>query len=143
MELVIKHGDVHDPLYQECLELRYEVLRKPLGLEITDEEREADMDAVHVIAYVDGQVAGTVALCRERLRQMAVLERFQGRGIGAQLVRYLEAIAKERGQHALGLDARCSAIPFYEKLGYHCCSDMYEKIGILHRNMIKALYYGA
>ncbi|TAE32772.1 MAG: GNAT family N-acetyltransferase [Alphaproteobacteria bacterium] len=139
MDVVINHGDVHDPLYQECLAIRYEVLRKPLGLEIIDQEREADIDAVHVIAYVDGQVAGTVALYRERLRQMAVLDRFQGCGIGAQLVRYLETIAKERGQPELGLDARCSAIPFYEKLGYHCCSDIYEKIGILHRNMIKAL----
>jgi GNAT superfamily N-acetyltransferase len=106
---------------------------------IKPEEKEQDKQAVHMLATVDGKAAGTVSLLAGRLRQMAVLDGFQGLGLGAKLVIYLEKIASEMGLQEVGLDARFNAIGFYEKLGYECCSEVYEKIGIPHRKMKKVL----
>ena len=139
MEIEISHFGTENPLYQECLNIRYEILRKPLGMVIKPEEKESDKEATHIIAIADGKPAGTVSLIGNRLRQMAVLDGFQGLKIGAKLVSYLEKVAKERGIGEVILDARFTAIPFYEKLGYECCSDIYHKIGILHRDMRKAV----
>jgi GNAT superfamily N-acetyltransferase len=139
MEISISHFDVAHDLYQECLKIRYEVLRKPLGMEILPEDREKDLKTTHILCMVDGKPAGTVSLKGSVLRQMAVLDKFQGLGLGAKLVRYLENLAKERSIDEITLDARYSAIPFYEKLGYECCSDIYDKIGIQHRDMKKSL----
>jgi GNAT superfamily N-acetyltransferase len=139
MDIVIKHGSTENDIYQECLDIRYEVLRKPLNMIIKPEEKEQDKQAVHMLATVDGKAAGTVSLLAGRLRQMAVLDGFQGLGLGAKLVIYLEKIASEMGLQEVGLDARFNAIGFYEKLGYECCSEVYEKIGIPHRKMKKVL----
>ena len=139
MQIIIKHCEYTDPEYQDCLFIRYEVLRKPLGMEITQEDREKDAKSTHILLTVDGKAAGTVNLMGGILRQMAVLDNFQGLGLGAKLVKYLEKLAKERGINEITLDARFNAIPFYEKLGYECCSDIYDKIGIKHRDMKKAL----
>lgn len=139
MEIRIDDFDVSNQLYQECLKIRLEVLRKPLGMIIKPEEMESDKEATHILAQVNGKAAGTVSLIGSRLRQMAVLDEFQGLGLGSKLVRHLEKVAKRNGIMEIILDARFPAIPFYEKLGYECCSDIYHKIGILHRDMKKAL----
>jgi GNAT superfamily N-acetyltransferase len=139
MEIKISHFSVENPLYQECLNIRYEVLRKPLGMDIKPEEKESDKRATHILAQVDGRAVGTVSLIDNRLRQMAVIDGQQGLGIGAELVRHLEKVAKGQGVREVILDARFNAIPFYEKLGYECCSGIYDKIGLKHRDMKKAL----
>lgn len=139
MEIEITHFDNKHIDYNQCLAIRLEVLRIPLGMEILPEDREKDKDSTHILLKIDGNPVGTVALRGSALRQMAVRDSFQGQGIGAKLVRYLERIAKEKGLKEIILDARFSAIAFYEKLGYECCSDIYEKIGIWHRDMKKCL----
>ncbi|MEZ5787532.1 MAG: GNAT family N-acetyltransferase [Xanthobacteraceae bacterium] len=40
------------------------------------------------------------------------------RGVGRALMNFAEADARARGMAAVSLDARPSAIPFYERLGY-------------------------
>lgn len=139
MQIQITHFDATNPQYPHCLAIRFEVLRKPLGMEILPEDREKDLDSTHILLQVDGEAAGTVALRGNALRQMAVLDKFQGQGLGAKLVRYLQEIAKVRGIREIMLDARFNAIPFYEKLGYECCSDIYDKIGLKHRDMKKSI----
>jgi GNAT superfamily N-acetyltransferase len=139
MQINISHFGVENDLYQECLKIRYEVLRKPLGMQILPEDREKDQDSTHMLLQVDGEPAGTVSLHNERLRQMAVLDKFQGQGIGAKLVSYLEQLARSQGLAEIMLDARFNAIPFYERLGYECHSEIYDKIGLKHRDMKKNL----
>jgi GNAT superfamily N-acetyltransferase len=139
MQIQISHFDVNNSQYQHCLAIRFEVLRKPLGMQILPEDREKDLDSTHILLQVGGEAAGTVALRGNALRQMAVLDKFQGQGLGAKLVRHLEEIAKGRGIGEIMLDARFNAIPFYEKLGYECYSEIYDKIGIPHRDMKKAI----
>ncbi|MCB0428194.1 MAG: GNAT family N-acetyltransferase, partial [Mangrovimonas sp.] len=53
-----------------------------------------------------------------QLRGMAVLDHFQGKGLGAQLLNYAETELKLSQAELLWFNARERAVPFYSKLGY-------------------------
>jgi ribosomal protein S18 acetylase RimI-like enzyme len=78
-----------------------------------------------LVAAVDGAVVGTVMGGYDGHRgwvySVAVDPRFRRRGIGAALIRRLEAAFAERGCLKVNLQVRETnpgVIPFYEKLGY-------------------------
>jgi GNAT superfamily N-acetyltransferase len=49
---------------------------------------------------------------------MAIHPEYQGRGLGHQLLAYLEEKAQEQGASYISLQAREKAVPFYESCGY-------------------------
>ncbi len=78
-----------------------------------------------LVAADDGEVVGTVMGGYDGHRgwvySVAVNPRHQRRGIGAALVRGIEAVLVERGCLKVNLQVRASnagVIAFYEKLGY-------------------------
>ena len=74
-----------------------------------------------------------------RLRQMAVINDLQGKGIGKALMQFAENLARDRGFRKLTMHARKNAIGFYEKLGYRCVGDEFVEITIPHYIMEKDL----
>lgn len=69
---------------------------------------------------------------------MAVDSRFQGRGIGRQLMQHMEEIARNKGRKETILHAREIALPFYEKLGYDITEKSHLLFGVIqHFLMIK------
>ena len=70
---------------------------------------------------------------------MAVLQNYQGKNIGASILRFAETIAKEHKFSTLCMHARQSAIGFYDKLGYTICSEIFEEVNIPHVAMEKKL----
>ena len=80
------------------------------------------------------QEPGTV-----RLRQMAVLNNLQGKGIGRALMQFAENIARDRGFKRITMHARKSAAGFYEKLGYTIFGEEFEEVTIPHFVMEKLL----
>jgi ribosomal protein S18 acetylase RimI-like enzyme len=78
-----------------------------------------------LVAAVEGEVAGTVMGGYDGHRgwvySVAVDPRYQRRGIGAALIRAIEAALVERGCLKVNLQVRASnagVVAFYEKLGY-------------------------
>ena len=76
--------------YWEALALRDVLLRRPLGLEFSDQDVAEEADQVHVVAAEKGEVVGTLLLRGEagglvHMRQVAVAAKRQGRGIGRDL----------------------------------------------------------
>lgn len=66
--------------------------------------------------------------------RMAILPEFRGRGIGEALLRHL--ITESAGQYQeLKLSAQQHAIAFYQRAGFHVCSEPYEDAGIPHLDM--------
>lgn len=137
--------DVADPAYEGECDLRFRVLREPLGYSRADVAFPFEADSLHLVA-VDG--GGTVRGCvlfhpdgegGGRLFQMAVDEEMQGQGIGKALVAHLEAELRDRGVEEVVLHARHHAIGFYGRLGYVEFGAPYEEVGIPHRNMRKRL----
>ncbi|MFZ9718252.1 MAG: GNAT family N-acetyltransferase, partial [Chitinophagaceae bacterium] len=95
-------------------------------------------------AYEDDELLGCCMLTAVnaetvRLRQMAVHQKLQGKGIGASLMRFAENLARDRGYRSLIMHARKTAIGFYEKQGYQSRGDEFLEVTIPHFVMEKIL----
>lgn len=138
---MIDHGSKE---YQQMVHLRNEILRKPLGLTFTQEELEKEKEEILIGAFEEEKMLGCCMLIKEspsvvRLRQMAVLNNLQGKGIGRALMQFAENIARDRGFRKITMHARKSAIGFYEKLGYQVSGDEFHEVTIPHHIMEKPL----
>ena len=138
---LIDHGSEE---YREMVELRYQILRKPLDLGFTEADLEAEKDDILIGVYDDDKIEACCILTKTdprtvRLRQMAVGAGLQGKGIGRALMTFAENIARDHGYRRLTMHARKSALGFYEKSGYKVCSDEFEEVTIPHYVMEKEL----
>src|SRR5437763_7883138 len=126
------------------IKLRDEILRKPLGLNFTESELEKEKNNLHIAAYEDDQMLGCCMLVEEdpqtvRLRQMAVINDLQGKGIGRALMQFAENLARDRGYKKITMHARKNATGFYEKMGYRKRGTEFQEITIPHYVMEKEL----
>lgn len=143
MEITVKTISVTDADYERELCIRDEILRRPLGQSLYADKGDENGD-FHVAAYSGVEMVGCLFLTpidadTVKMRQLAVLERFQGRGIGKTMVRFAEKFAADRGYKRIILDARIVAENFYLKLGYTVESERFIIIGIEHKKMKKEL----
>jgi predicted GNAT family N-acyltransferase len=133
------------PDFQQECSLRNEVLRRPLGLNLYDENLSREQQQWHFGLFdADGAitacaVAVPLADHQARIRQMAVAERCQRQGHGTRIMTEVEAVLHERGFRRLVLHARVPAVAFYERLGYAVTGDEFLEIGIPHAHMEKRL----
>jgi predicted GNAT family N-acyltransferase len=130
--------------YQQMVKLRYDMLRKPLGLSFDKEELDKEKEDILMGAFEDDRILGCCLLTRiddksVRLRQMAVPNSLQGRGIGRALMVFAENIARDMGYKILVMHARKTATGFYEKLGYSKTGSEFEEVTIPHYTMEKIL----
>lgn len=137
--------DFGTPLYDASVQLRDIILRRPLNLEFTAEQLASEYDSFH-FAYMDEEyrmlgclVMKPVDTDTVRMRQVAVDETFQQKGIGTSLVFFVEKWASDRGFKKIILHARDAAIPFYDKLNYLRKGKPFTEVGIEHYLMEKAL----
>lgn len=138
---IIEHGSAE---YQKMVGLRDNVLRKPLGLIFTPEELEDEKENILIGAFEDDDILGCCMLVEEnprvmRLRQMAVLNNLQGKGVGRAIMNFAENIARDRGYKVLSMHARKNATGFYEKMGYKVCGEEFTEVTIPHYLMEKNL----
>lgn len=138
---IIEHGS---PEYGQMVKLRDDILRKPLGLTFAPDELEHEKENILIGAFDDDDILGCCMLVEEnpatvRLRQMAVLNDLQGKGIGRALMTFAENIARDRGYKILSMHARKNATGFYEKMGYKVASDEFTEVTIPHFVMEKEL----
>ena len=88
-----------------------------------EEMDELDAEAIHVLAFLDGEPGGTGRLLlgedgTARIGRMAVLEPYRYRGVGSAILLKLMDIARERGVRNVTLAGQLHAIPFYERFGF-------------------------
>ncbi|MBI5856406.1 MAG: GNAT family N-acetyltransferase [Sphingobacteriales bacterium] len=138
---IIDHGSNE---YWQMVKLRDDILRRPLGLGFTQQELEKEKDNMLIGAFEDDQMLGCCMLVEKnpevvRLRQMAVLNDLQGKGIGRALMNFAENLARDRGYKILSMHARKNVAGFYEKMGYKIASDEFTEITIPHYVMEKQL----
>ena len=138
---IIDHGTKE---YQQMVKLRDDILRKPLGLSFSPEELENEKSNLMIGAFEDGNILGCAMLFEEssrvvKLRQMAVLNALQGKGIGRALMQFAENLARDHGYRVLTMHARKNAVGFYEKMGYTVKGDEFMEVSIPHYEMEKQL----
>jgi N-acetylglutamate synthase-like GNAT family acetyltransferase len=138
---MIDHGTKE---YRQMVQLRNEILRKPLGLGFDGEELEQEKEDILMGAFEDERMLGCCMMTRAdavtlRLRQMAVPNNMQGKGIGRALMIFAENIARDLGYKRLCMHARSTAVGFYQKLGYHIAGNEFTEVTIPHYVMEKDL----
>ena len=137
--------------------VRHEVLRKGKPIETCQFKGDDYENTVHFGLYQKEQLIGIISIFKEpsilfleknqlQIRGMAVLEEFQGKGFGAELVKAAENYCINLNVDLIWFNAREKAVPFYKKLGYTSIGDsflipdvgihfaMYKKI---HKNIIQ------
>ena len=130
--------------YDQMIQLRKQILRQPLGLSFSEDELEHERHNILIGAYDDDEMLGCCMLCpinhhTLRLRQMAVQNNLQGKGIGASIMSFAENLARDKGYQKIVMHARDTAIGFYEKLGYKVKGDGFIEVNVPHHVMEKEL----
>jgi N-acetylglutamate synthase-like GNAT family acetyltransferase len=138
---IIDHGTKE---YLQMVNLRNDILRRPLGLHFEEEELEEEKEDVLIGAFDDEKLIGCCLITRMdsttcRLRQMAVPSTLQHKGIGASLVSFAENVARDIGYRMMMMHARKTAVGFYEKFGYYISGDEFMEVTIPHYVMLKKL----
>jgi predicted GNAT family N-acyltransferase len=133
------------PEYDLFLRLRYKVLRKPLGLDYSEDQIIQEWDQHHIGAFtasgllIGGMVLQELEPSILKMRQVVVDEDYQGNGIGGSLVVFAEKWAEQNGFHKIILHARSGVVPFYQNLGYLSVGSPFTEVGIPHQAMEKVI----
>ena len=113
----------------ETFPVRHPVLRPGKNLETCHFEGDNLESTSHFGVFIDEELAGVASLFKAnsnlfpekeqyQLRGMAVLEKFQKKGLGEALVKFAENKATNQNADLIWFNAREIAVPFYQKLGY-------------------------
>ncbi len=132
--------------YEQALELRDKILRKPLGMKLTEEFCRQDKEDFIFGIFEKNRIRAILHLkplsdSVLKMRQVAVDNTLQGKGYGSKLVMFSERFARNNNYKKIVLHARKNAVPFYLKLNYKITSDEFYEIGILHFNMEKTILH--
>jgi predicted GNAT family N-acyltransferase len=130
--------DDFDAVHDLC----YAVLQEPFGVVRDDDWNDEDPASQHLVALSEESEpigyarliwAGTSA----QIRQVTVAFARQRTGVGSALVRALVSEALEHGAQEIWLNARMSAIGFYEQLGFVALGEVFAtgRTGLPHRRM--------
>ena len=137
----IKYGS---DAYVQMTELRRKILRRPLGLDFTEEELSKEQEDCFLCVFDKNELIACCILSNPlddniKLRQMAVEQQAQKKGIGAALLSFAEEMAVGKGFRSIRLNARLTAMNFYEKYGYDASGNVFDEVGIPHIEMRKEL----
>jgi len=130
--------------YHERVRLRDLNLRRPIGLQMRDEDLTGEEDHRHFALLENGIIfgglianplnAGTV-----KLRQMWIDPSLRGQGRGRELLEEAERRLTAEGVRHFILHARENSVGFYRNSGYETCGELFIEVGIPHLQMEKRI----
>lgn len=126
---------------EACFALRHEVFVMEQGVPIEEEQDAQDANATHLLAKDGTTPVGAARILfhdnTAKIGRVCVLKPARGTGLGAELIRYAIAHAKNQpGIHQVKLGAQTHALGFYEKLGFRAFGSVYLDAGIDHQDMV-------
>jgi predicted GNAT family N-acyltransferase len=142
--MALKQIDHGTPEYQQMVKLRETILRHPLGLVFDPAELAREKEDILIGAFDEDKLLACCLLTRinattVKLRQMAVNNHLQGKGIGASIMYFAEALARDKGYRLMIMHARDTVIGFYEKMGYQVKGESFTELNLPHHLMEKKL----
>ncbi len=120
--------------YNRCLDIRKKVFQEEQQWARRDEIDQHEDDAVHFLAYVGHDPAGTarfrITNSLIKFERVATLPNFRGLGVGSQVITQMLNIANEDYPHHLpAMHAQTHAIDFYKKLGWVPIGSRFLELG--------------
>lgn len=115
--------------FQETFSVRHLILREGKPIETCYFVGDDFPDTKHFGLFVNEKIMGVISIYKNKntifkfpnqyqIRGMAVLKEFQGKGYGKLLVQYCENYLNNSNSPLIWFNARETALPFYEKIGY-------------------------
>lgn len=137
---LVDHGSEE---WKRAVQLREEILRKPLGSYFTAEELEEERNHIQIIGLVNNDLVATAVLVPEgnsmKMQRVVVKSPLQNSGIGSKMMSFCEKYALEHGKNYIYCHARDSAVDFYLKNKYLIEGDYFPEDGIPHLLMFKVI----
>lgn len=129
--------------WYQSVALRYDVLRKPLGLKFQSQELLGEIKE-RVFGFFVGDLLVCTANCQisdntVKVRQVATRNDFQNLGIGSLLIRKIEEKLSCEGITRIEMHARKVSLNFYKKLGYSVTGDEFLEVKIPHFKIYKSI----
>ena len=140
MVLHVRQLAGRDPAFDDCFAIRIAVFVHEQNVPAEEERDGLDEAALHFLALQDGVPVGTARAMLKpdgsvKISRVAVIKPARGRGIGAALLRAVEAELPLASTYVL--DAQVTALRFYERLGYAATGAVFMEAGMAHRHMTK------
>jgi predicted GNAT family N-acyltransferase len=128
----------------EAVAIRRRVFIEEQGVSEADELDGKDGERTHFLARdAAGRAVGCACLrpygAQHKVERVAVLPDLRGTGLGAELMRAIEAHARGIGARDLVLHAQAAVVAFYERLGWTSIGARFDEAGIEHQKMTKRL----
>lgn len=130
----------------DCIEIRRRVFVEEQGvpweLEV-DGFDEPDSPCEHFLMLDGDTPFGTFRAYFEtedtvHLQRFCILKEYRGRGFGRAAMEFIRNYYRDKAAR-ITFGAQCTAIPFYEKCGCVCTSDVFLDAGLPHRTMVLEL----
>jgi len=130
--------------FKKYYNLRYEILRKPWGQPQGSEIDDGEETSIHRM-IVDENSGDALAIGRlqfnstheAQIRYMAVADKFQGQGLGSQIISVLEDVSRGKGIQKIILSARENALQFYKNNGYEIVKKTHLLFGEIQHWLMK------
>ena len=131
--------------WEDYYDLRYRILRLPLGQPLGSERNEGDSTGKHFALYLNGQLNAIARLDQpekytSQVRFVAVESNTQGKGFGKEIMTAVENFSKKSGNRKMILQARENALDFYLKLDYKLIEKSYLLFGQVQHYLMKKEY---
>jgi predicted GNAT family N-acyltransferase len=117
--------------------IRYDVFCVEQSVPESLEWDDIDVQCRHVVAEDEaGRAIGCGRLLPDgHIGRVAVRAGWRGKGVGAALLERLIALASERGDARVMLNAQTHAMPFYSRYGFAAVGEPFDEAGIPHQAM--------
>ena len=136
---------------KKTYEVRHPVLRKNLPLSSCYMELDDDVSTIHLGGFIKKKMVAVLSILinpkysnyqtpNAQVRGMAVLNKYQSKGIGINMLTEAEKKINKHRINLIWLNARIDAVDFYKKCGFSIIGKKFRlEYGGEHFKMIKKL----
>ena len=134
-------GDVE---LQQAFEVRRQVFVREQGISEDLVFDGHDRKALHMVVKDGERVIGSarvqfLADNQAKLERMAILKRYRGKGIGKEMLLFLDTIWEDKQVQQVIIHAQLEVVPFYKLCGFDELGLPFREAGIKHIKMSKQI----
>jgi predicted GNAT family N-acyltransferase len=127
---------------QEAFEVRRQVFVREQGISEDLVFDEHDRETLHMMVKDGERVIGSarvqfLAGNQAKLERMAVLKRYRRKGIGREMLLFLDSVWKDKQVQQVIIHAQLEVAPFYKSCGFDGVGLSFWEAGIKHIKMRK------
>jgi predicted GNAT family N-acyltransferase len=128
----------------EAFEVRRQVFVQEQGISEDVVFDGHDRGALHVVVKDGQRVVGSARVQffadnQAKLERMAILRQYRRKGIGKDMLLFLDTVLKDRQVQRVIIHAQLEVVPFYKSCGFHEFGVPFREAGIKHIEMRKQL----